>query len=150
MTGLLHDIGQLTLYCQRPKQSAEALLLCINRYDGRDHFLAEQEVFGFSHEEVGMELARAWEFPELFQQCFAHHHSVDKADSYAKEVELLHAANVFAVLMELDSDDLLDGPPLSGFVSEYVANDPEKIAEIRNSIEKVYFKNRVQLLDMVD
>ena len=90
--GLLHDIGSLVLYRQQPDLSRSALELAIKK--SQPLHIAEQEVFGFHHGEVGAELMRAWNLPESFMEVARHHHQPSVAERYRLETATVHLADV--------------------------------------------------------
>jgi putative nucleotidyltransferase with HDIG domain len=90
--GLLHDIGALVLYRQCPEQSRQALEMTGTR--SMPLHIAEREVFGFDHGDVGAELMRAWNLPESFVETTLHHHQPSAAQSYRLETATVHLADV--------------------------------------------------------
>lgn len=91
--GLLHDLGQLALAANFPVEYAEVL----DYQTHHDCFvtLAERDVLGLDHAEVGGMLAEAWHFPDVLCQALAQHHApaAATADSLAN---LVHVADVTA------------------------------------------------------
>ncbi len=92
--GLLHDIGSLVLYQQQPELSRQALETA--RDKRLPLHLAEREIFGFDHGEVGAELMRCWNLPESFRQVALHHHQPSLAERYRLETATVHLADVIA------------------------------------------------------
>ncbi len=147
--GLLHDIGQLVLYSNRPEQSSEVLEQCINSFNTADQSIVEGEIFGFTHEHVGLELANLWNFPPLLRECIQFHHHPENAISYKKEVRLLHASNVFSVLIEIQSHNLDDAPPLEESIRDKFHGKPKKIKNICRRIESKYIENKDIFLNAI-
>jgi len=90
--GLLHDIGSLVLYRTQPEGSRRALEMAIEKVIPLD--MAEREVFGFDHSEVGAELMRAWNLPESFVEIALHHHHPSAAERYRLETATIHLSDV--------------------------------------------------------
>ena len=90
--GLLHDIGSLVLYRQQPELSRRALEQAIAQ--STPLHMAEREVFGFDHGEVGAELMHAWNLPESFIEIAAHHHQPSAAERYRLETATIHLSDV--------------------------------------------------------
>ena len=67
--GLMHAIGELVMHLTMPSEMLTlgqcAKLLDPQRLD------AQQAAFGYSHPEVGAELARQWQFPLMFSNAIA-------------------------------------------------------------------------------
>ncbi|MBI5922665.1 MAG: HDOD domain-containing protein [Betaproteobacteria bacterium] len=110
--GLLHDIGELVIFNRLPEQAKDALLMVLDSQDEMQVHEAERKVMGVDHAEVGGELARHWNLPSLLQECIAHHHAVASAKQHPREVALVHLANVFALMAEVDSLDPGDVSPI--------------------------------------
>jgi putative nucleotidyltransferase with HDIG domain len=75
---LLHDIGKLILGRTAPATDMEHIFLLV--VDGRQTITceqAEQKVLGFSHADVGAEIASTWRLPQPIVDGIRHHHSLD-------------------------------------------------------------------------
>jgi len=92
--GLLHDIGSLVLYRQKPDHSRQSLQLAADQ--SIPLHIAEREVFGFDHCEVGAELMSAWNLPEGFIATAGHHHQPSAAERYRLETASIHLADVIS------------------------------------------------------
>jgi putative nucleotidyltransferase with HDIG domain len=100
--GLLHDIGELVIFNRLPEQARDALLLVLDSQDEIPVYLAERQVIGFDHSEVGGELAKQWNLPALLEECIAHHHDIANAKRHPREAAILHLGNVLALMAEVD------------------------------------------------
>lgn len=140
--GLLHDIGQLVLYANRPEQSTEVLEICMNSIDTKDQSTVENEIFGFTHEQVGAELAKLWNFPNILKECIEFHHTPNNANEFQQQTLLIHTANIFSVLIEIHSYDLDDAPPMDSKIKDLFMADTKKIKYICDRIEKKYLDNK--------
>ncbi len=80
--GLLHDVGRLSMAAQEPLQYAAAVALMRG---GMDAIAAESQIFGFSHVEWGVRVARAWGIPEQLVAAIGMHH-VDSEGGVASAV----------------------------------------------------------------
>jgi len=91
--GILHDIGQLVLAANFPVQYAEALAY---RHK-HDCFLvvAERDVLGLDHTEVGGMLSDAWRFPPALHAAVAEHHQPAAAEC-GSLADLIHVADTLA------------------------------------------------------
>lgn len=110
--GLLHDIGELVIFNRLPEQARESLILVLDDPGNLQINEAEQQVIGIDHAQVGFELAHKWNLPPMIQECIAFHHHIAVANSYPREVALIHIANVVAQMAELDSLDPFSLPPI--------------------------------------
>jgi putative nucleotidyltransferase with HDIG domain len=135
--GLLHDIGQLVLASNFSAQYA--LALDYRKKHDCPLLLAEREILGLDHAEVGGLLAEAWRFPDSLHQAVADHHepAAALADSLANVV---HIADAFAHAMGLSNsgDELM--MPVDPVAWERLGLDSEKcrkaIADIEHCFEE--------------
>lgn len=72
IAGLLHDIGRLVLQQFLNNEFEQVLLK--SESDKKSLLLAEREVIGFDHSQVGMWLAEKWSLPEMLKVVMRYHH----------------------------------------------------------------------------
>ncbi|MEL7312324.1 MAG: HDOD domain-containing protein [Pseudomonadota bacterium] len=136
VAGLLHDIGQLVMFTLRPKESEQALKRSMDIGHGASTFLAEREVFGFDHTQVGAALATQWNLPEYVGLAIRWHHDpLDNASGETPESDqvvpaAIHLANTIAVMCEVQSEDLQDGPAIAPGVLDFLGLDETDIPMI--------------------
>ena len=91
IAGLLHDIGRAVMLvyypalCRTAIREAYGKRIPLNR--------AEQELFGFSHADVGQALLEEWGLPEFYASVIARHHRPMAITRHAFEVALVHVAD---------------------------------------------------------
>lgn len=91
--GLLHDIGQLVLASNFAAQYAFAL--DYRKKHDCPLVVAERDILGLDHAEVGGLLAEAWRFPDSLYQAVAEHHA--PASAMANSLaNVVHVADAFA------------------------------------------------------
>jgi putative nucleotidyltransferase with HDIG domain len=110
--GVLHDIGELIIFNRLPEQAQQALLIALDSDEEIPVYQAEQQVMGFDHADVGGALAREWHLPALLEECIAYHHNVAGSQRHRRETALVHLANIFALMAEVDTLDPLDVPSI--------------------------------------
>lgn len=97
--GLLHDIGKDILNSAEPETYAD-ITAKVSR-NGISYAFAEQELFGFTHAEVGFELARRWNFPEHIQTVILYHHNLSTVEKESPEslglTSLVNLADVLCI-----------------------------------------------------
>jgi two-component system cell cycle response regulator len=76
MSALFQDIGALACHVAL-KDAYDRIIAGRNHADWAD---AEREALGFTHAEVGAELARRWKLPAAIQTAVRRHHAPDLAD----------------------------------------------------------------------
>lgn len=88
--GVIHNIGLLTLCKYRPEQARELLLIASG--DEEVFCMAEADILGYSHQDVGEALLRSWKLPEGLCQVAANHHRPERAQQFELEVAIVHVA----------------------------------------------------------
>jgi putative nucleotidyltransferase with HDIG domain len=97
--GLLHDIGQLWLYCHYSDEMHKVWEHVIS--DSVPIEVVEREHFGVDHSVIGMWLAEHLQLPKSFVSAIQGHHTPDTA---VKEplLPILHIAEVLANALDLN------------------------------------------------
>lgn len=128
--GLLHDIGELVIFSRKTLMARDALLLVQDSADELPLYLAEQQLMGYDHAQVGGELARQWHLPNLLEECIAFHHDITGASKFKREVALIHIANTLAMMAEVQASDLEEVSPMNNDAWQIVGlSAGETIAE---------------------
>ena len=145
--GLLHDIGQLVMFSQRPELSSEALALSLEENDGLSPYLSESKIFGFDHAQVGATLSKQWRLPDFLTDCIHSHHEPFKKSASGSTGEptdavcVVHIANSIAVLAELDSHSTSDAAPIDERAFAQLGLEPgvipEIVSESRGSVDEL-------------
>ena len=91
IAGLLHDIGSLVLYHQRPDAMRDLLLVA----NGDEEVLYQSEIsrFGFSHAGIAAHLMSEWHLPEELVLSIKWHHQPELAEMARMESHILYLAN---------------------------------------------------------
>ncbi|MBN1673744.1 MAG: HDOD domain-containing protein [Kiritimatiellae bacterium] len=95
VAGLLHDVGisiehQFLFYDGFPEAITK-------RQENQSLLVAEEEKYlGLTHEEVGRQIAKRWNFPEHLVAVLGHHHSTDAAS--VEEQRLIHVTRLSELL----------------------------------------------------
>ena len=124
---LLHDIGELVIFNRMPKPAQDAILLVLDSGDEMPIYLAERQIIGFDHAQVGGELARQWKLPPMLEECVEFHHDIRGELRYPREVALVHIANVLALMAEVHTFDPQDVPPIDSLGWEMVGLTPDEV-----------------------
>ena len=142
IAGLLHDIGQLVLFHERPEESRQALLLTIEDVNEPDTVEAEQHIFGFDHSQIGAALAEQWSLPDLLLNSILHHHTPEKAKVFQQEVALVHIGNILACMAELDEIAEDDVATIHASAWEVTGLDASIIPEIMHETQEQFSEVR--------
>ena len=102
IAGLLHDIGRVVMDERVPSQYQRV----VDRADGSNESLgvAEREVFGYDHTDVGFLLARAWALPDAIADTIHRHHEPDTARPDPTLCATVSLANSWCVTHGLGPD----------------------------------------------
>lgn len=136
VAGLLHDVGRLVLFLNRPRPSAVLLQHCRNQ--GTLLYLAEHAAVGFDHASVGGALLAKWKLPERLLVPVRYHHQPAGAQSFAVETAIVHVADIVAHSMRLGASGEMFIPPLDPWAWERVGLSPGLIPTIAKQIDKQY------------
>ncbi|MDX1959804.1 MAG: HDOD domain-containing protein [Leptospiraceae bacterium] len=143
-SGLLHDIGKVVLAQFFPMKMLEIRDEVKNL--SSQFTDVEKKYFGYSHEEVGLKLLDAWNFPDELKEVVAYHHKPELSKKFPLLVSVVHIANTIAIICGIGIDIGGTALELSNFalqttgVSEadvelYFTNIPElqkSISELKN------------------
>ena len=94
VAGLLHNIGQVGLFLQEGKVY-ETLIEKARREDRRVSAL-EREAFGTDHKEIGHEVLRGWNFPEVYSDAALEHGNANVTSTHKQVVILVTVADFIA------------------------------------------------------
>lgn len=113
--GLLHEIGRLFLFTHLPDTYHKVA----DYAAANNHRLSvvESSVLGISHDEVGLELARLWQFPEALEPFVSRHEGPFDSESSAS----LMAVHTAHIQVDAIFDKALDTGILDPVASEWVA-----------------------------
>lgn len=142
--GLLHDLGLLVLYRQRPGPGRTAMELATQKR--LPLYLAEREVLGFDHGEVGAQLMRAWHLPESFATAALHHHQPSAADCYRLETAVIHLADVMTGMAHGPHTGVREAAPLEPGTWELTGLSPDIMEAVVTEADSLFEAARAALL----
>ncbi len=109
--GLLHDIGKVVL--DQYMGSAYPFFYRKTQIENEKLVIAEREIFGISHDEVGAMLAEQWALPENLTDAIRNHHNPEKSEKDK-------ALSSVVYLADLIMSRFLVGQELERLDAEYV------------------------------
>lgn len=102
--GLLHDIGKLAMIQYDAMKYKQVVDLVVT--EGIFDIEAEQRVFGATHPEVGLEIAKLWKLPEELINIIGHH--TNPAES-PQHKDLISIVRLSDILCEIWGADFYEG-----------------------------------------
>ena len=131
--GMMHSIGQLPIVLCLPS-AAEAVADQLKNLDLGEQRTTEERLLKLSHFEVGMELARRWNFPDCIQSAVGHYDVPEAGDLPA---QIVHAA--VKIAQGIQSGDTF---------SDMLTAIPPEIAE-RLGITQAWFMEEGEVFDLL-
>jgi len=95
--GLLHDIGKIVLLQYKNKEFEQAINLSKSR--ACELYLAEKELLGEEHGEIGFSLAENWRLPSAIGEVMQYHHDLAKAQINKPLVTIVSFADVLCRIL---------------------------------------------------
>ena len=134
--GLIHDIGRIVLDQFFHENFMKAVQKAIQQKISL--LQAEQEIFGFSHMDVGDWLTSRWELPQDIRIPIVYHHTPGKTE-YAREITtLVHLADSLTFEIDFGLPGIEVKPPLDPALIAQLGFTPEDIEEVKASaIEEI-------------
>ena len=127
VAGILHDIGRLVMFKKLPHAAVETIYYA--RANQTPMVVAENEVLGFTHPQVGGLLLRAWKFPEALVAIVAcHHNPLACPDNI--EPSILHLADIMAIALGLTPPASATVPTLEPAAWTTLGLAPEALPEL--------------------
>lgn len=136
VAGLLHDIGRLIIFNRIPFQAKQVLNLMGNTPAFHDSYEAEKKILGFDHAEVGGELIKQWQLPQILYESIAYHHQPTAAPLFIFDASIIHIANTLAILATSSAKiGLAETPLIQNEAWKITCLSPEIIAPTIEAVQ---------------
>ena len=94
--GLLHDLGKMAFV------ESYTEVISLSEHTQITPVEAERELYGFDHQQVGLKIARKWQFNDTIRNCIGFHHEVDRSEEVDKiQTAFLALGDVYANIYDL-------------------------------------------------
>lgn len=104
LAGLLHDIGQMSLY-ESKKNGYDEIMEYMNQNEEKTCEV-ENSIFGANHRDVGRKIMENWNFPAVFADTAGEHGNVNIQSPHKELIVLVSIADILtAVLHEIGFSD---------------------------------------------
>ena len=94
VSGMLHDVGHLVMYLKLPERAREAMVHAAKTQQYIE--VAEREIIGFDHAQLGGALLLAWQLPDSLAETVRFHHDPFAAPNFQLEATIIFLANTLA------------------------------------------------------
>jgi putative nucleotidyltransferase with HDIG domain len=95
--GLLHDIGKIVLLQYKNREFEQSINLSKSR--SCELYLAEKEILGVDHGQIGSRLAENWRLPRAINEVMQYHHNLARAQINKPLVALVSFADVLCRIL---------------------------------------------------
>jgi len=134
--GLLHDIGKIIMFEKAAEQYTQVLAEAAR--SGRPEIEIENEIFGFSHADVGSVLGVKWFLPEDLTIGIRYHHAPERDPFHKSLSSLIHLADHLAWSNGFPSTRTNRSPGLRHEVYDQVGLDPQQVEDLLPQIREDY------------
>ena len=145
--GLLHDIGK-TILSEFLQDRYREILAELEQKGISDYIDGEREMLGTDHAQVGYELARNWQLPEIMQLIIRYHHEPSQAPEEIRPmVYAVHLGDIVAMLggFGTGTDNLFYR--LDQRYTDYLTVGPDQMGVLMLSVEEK-FNETVEKMQM--
>ena len=141
--GLLHDVGKMVILCYAPAAHHEIRQLQSRR--SVPDLIAETEVMGVDHTQVGAFLAQRWKLPHEIMEAIVFHHAPQENEDVPLYAAVANVANSLAH-MTFDPREGAAGhfPPDPRSIS-YLGVDWDEIDQLKSRLVEEYTKSETFL-----
>lgn len=143
--GLLHDLGQLIIGTQIGDSADTIVDLMAN--DGLGELLAEKEVVGYTHCELGAAVTDRWNFPTELVHAIRYHHDPTEGQKERLLTDIVHMADTVVLDLGFGVEIEQMKYPLNKASKKALGLNSEFMAYIHNRANEIVNEELELLLD---
>ncbi|KMQ51626.1 metal dependent phosphohydrolase [Chitinispirillum alkaliphilum] len=132
--GLIHDIGKIILHQYLPENFQQIIDL-VNQTD-KLFYDCERELFDFTHQDIGGELADRWKLPSHLRDAIALHHNPFIDQQNFSVTAVVHCADIFVRALNYGSGADRKIPPMNESVWRNLGLENTSLTSLFDSIGK--------------
>jgi diguanylate cyclase (GGDEF)-like protein len=145
VTGLLKDLGVLTMYLTKGQDYVQTLREC-RAAKGTALVYFEQEKYRYDHQQLGYVLLQSWGIPETIITPILHHHTpVQAPEEYRLAASVLNVANLLSIIYS-DPDTSSNVKLLESKMLEYFNIPAEKTIKLIDDLAQ----NSINILEIFE
>jgi len=141
--GIMHDLGSFIIYNYLPEESEQVLKILANDPDRR-LIIAEKEVLGITHQEIGAFFAKEWNFPEIIIDCIKQHHFISDSN-YKEYIAVVMLANNIAKAMELGRSENYLVTPMPKYIWGMLGIPDRELSNIVDKVQQEFEKIQAEI-----
>ncbi len=136
-SGLLHDFGKFVIL--KFFQEEYSQIKDILSVDPKKRLLvAEKEVLGLTHQEIGAFFARVWHLPDFVINSIRYHHYIGNTPEYKEYAISVLVGNNIVKGMELGESNNPFVAPIPSWIWSYLRITPKNIRQLIKEIQHQY------------
>lgn len=138
--GLLHEVGKVIMI--EADESNYVHAVQTSGLFKRPLYLAEKELFGFDHTEVGACLLQQWNLPSNIVAAVLHHHQLAGAEPFERLAAIIYLANILSHSTGETFATAPKGLPAAAESIEVLKLTPEKVLSLLPALQESLKKAR--------
>ena len=138
VVGLLHDFGRVIFELFFPEKAAKLRQMTLD--NGVPVHVAERELCGADHGEVGGWTLAEWDLPENITDSVVRHHSFEKDTYHGRKTAVIHVADVFAIATDFRGPGWEKVPELSPEAVEALGFSRGDLRDLLLAVMKMKFE----------
>jgi putative nucleotidyltransferase with HDIG domain len=138
--GLLHDVGKMVVSCFLPDEYEQFLEARNDNIDSMDHQI-EENIFGYTHAQIGGFLGTQWKIPHKLTEAITFHHQPQLYEEDDPMAYIVYLANWIAKKTFYPATDSYLVGELDVNVLKYMDVDPDKLDMYGDLLREEYAKS---------